>query len=68
MMNQDEQTDSDIESVQSIESENEVMLDDENALRHNNENYDDLTHSCFLLTLFLCSFCSFIYGTTINKC
>lgn len=64
MMNQDEQTDSDIESVQSIESENEVMLDDVN----NNENYDDLTHSCFLLTLFLCSFCSFIYGTTINKC
>lgn len=64
MMNQDEQTDYDIESVQSIESENEVMLDDVN----NNENYDDLTHSCFLLTLFLCSFCSFIYGTTINKC
>ena len=64
MNNQDEQTDYDIESIESIESEIDQMLDD---VVHD-ENYDDLTHSCFLLTLFLCSFGSFIYGSTTNIC
>ena len=56
MNNQDEQTDYDIESVH---SEIDQMLDDVVIY----ENNDDLTHSCFILTLFLCSFGSFMYGS-----